>query len=487
MSGIESTRAGRSRVTRACGWREGKRGGYVWHYFHGNVHILRAAPPSILRLGSGARVWRRQLELPFELSTVLRELSHEEDVLAGRRTLASIPAQERPLRRPYRMHRRDALRRFFVDVPDAVQRALSPWSSGSFALFRFLMTTPAAVDLMASEDGARLAWCLANAHDLREPHITRSERGLLRRARTHAARRRREALGFVGLPTTTAALSALAKVPHASVCRQHIETVRAVLKTPELHNRARHLPVWNHALDLLKPELHRHVHQSFLLELSAEASTMQDWNPLPFELRETLDMLRAHGSLPPVFRCRAHLRDVHDDMVRRRSPLSPWWSTTPFPPLPIVLSPRELAFMRPLTDSAALAREGEEMHHCLGSAALHHALASVGSFYAFALTKPTRLTLAVIWSRSLQRWHVYDLRGPANARASDAAVVFSDDIVARFERAGPPTMLSSGSSESLDRVAAADAWEDEQYHPFVPADVDDHVEDGVDFYDDCPY
>ncbi len=350
--------------------------------------------------GAGDRAWRRQLQLPFELSTILRELRHDDDVRAGRRTLASIPADERSERRPYRTHRRDALRRFFVDVPDVVQQALRPWSAGSFALFRFLMTTPAALDLMASDDGARLAWCLANAHALRSNPSRPAERGLLRRARAEVRRRRRDALAFVGLPTTTAALSALAKVPAGALCASHVDSVREVLKTPALYERARHLPVWNHALDLLTVPLHRHVHASFLLELCAEPSPPNRWTPLATELRETLGMLQDQGAKAPVFRSRAHLREVHDEAVRRRSLLSRWWSSGSFPPLPIALSPRELSFVRPMSDSAALSREGEEMHHCLGSVPLHHALASVGAFYAFALTKPSRLTLAVTWSRA---------------------------------------------------------------------------------------
>jgi hypothetical protein len=202
-------------------------------------------------------------------------------------------------------------------------------------------------------------------------------------------------------------------------------------------------------------------------------------------------MLRKQGTRPPVFRSRSHLREVHDDLVRRRGPLSRWWSTTSFPPVPIALSPRELEFVRPLTDSATLAREGEEMHHCLGSVPVHHTLASVGAFHAFALTLPSRLTLAVRWSRPQQRWHLYDLRGPANAQADLAADRFAADLIARFDRAGAPPLLSSASPETIAHITAAEAL-GAPFVPFVPCVPDDCGDDldgdnVVGFYDDGPF
>jgi hypothetical protein len=434
-------------VTSACRFREGPDGdpatGSVWHLFHGDVHLLRAQPPSVVRKAAGSAVWRRALHLPFELSAMLRELEHEDDVNAGRRRLSSIPVDERPLRRPYRTHRRAAMRRFFAAVPQAVQHALRGFSTGSFPLFRFLHTTPGALDLMASDDGAALAWCLANAHELRSNPYQPAERDLLRRARRQLRHRRRDALAFVGLPTTTAALSALGKVPRVCLDGAHVDAVKTILSTPELHERARHLPVWNHVVDLLTVPLHRHVHASFLHEVSAEPPARLRWPQTSLELRETLAMLSACGLKPPLFRSRAHLRDVHDDLVRRRTPVGRWWSTAPFPPPPVALSTRERRFVEPLVDSAALLREGRAMRHCLGSVAEQHALAGAGRFFAFALTKPGRSTVAITWSARSARWCLYDLRGPANAVASAAAAAFAQDLLARFERSGPPATTTS--------------------------------------------
>jgi hypothetical protein len=479
------------RVTAACRFNVDDKGGFVWLLHHGNHYVLRANPPALLRRGSDARAWRRSLHLPFELSAILRELQHDDDVAAGRRTLTSIPDDERPVRRAYRMHRRDAMRRFFAAVPGRVQQALHGFGSGSFPLFRFLMTTPAALDLMDSDDGARLAWCLANAHEL---STGMPSRNLLRRARGQVRRRRRDALGFIALPTTSAALHGLARVPRADLGRDRIADLRRVLSLPELHDRARHLPVWNHALELLTPELHRHVHTSFLYELAAEPVPSRLESSVAHEVRETLAMLAQHGAKPPVFRSRAHLREVHDDTLQRLSPLSTWWSPTPFPPSPLALSDRERAFVQPLVDSGALVREGKQMHHCLGSVPGHHALARLGLFVALTMTKPSRLTLAFSWSARLGDWILYDLRGPANQHAPAAAGALAEDLLTRLRRSGiPPVLLDPARADDVrraQRVADHDlGGGDDDPYDFDPYA---HVHDATpgpdeDFFDELPF
>ena len=179
--------------------------------------------------------------------------------------------------------------------------------------------------------------------------------------------------------------------------------------------------------------------------MSAEPPARLRWPQTSLELRETLAMLAACGLRPPVFRSRSHLRDVHDDLVRRRTPVGRWWSAAPFPPPPVALSARERAFVEPLVDSAALLREGRAMRHCLGSVAEQHALAGAGRFFAFALTKPGRSTVAITWSARSERWCLYDLRGPANAVAGAGAAAFAQDLLARFERSGPPATTTNAA------------------------------------------
>jgi len=486
-------------VNAACGFDEDDRGGCFWHLQHGHAHRLRARPASLLRKSCHARVWRGSLHLPFELSLALQELQADDDVAAGRATLASFSLDCRPVRRPYRARRRQALRRFFADVPQAVQQALRGFTQGSYPLFRLLMSCPAALDLMASDDGAALAWCLANAHELRPRIDDVAEPDLLRRARAQTRSRRRDALAFVGLPTTKAALHALSKVPRAALDAERVHDVIRVLSSPVLSARARHLPVWNHVLDLLTDELHAHVDDAFLLAVAAEPAARRRWpTPVAHELRETLQMLQGCGLPAPVFHSPTQLRTVHDDALRRTRPLRAGFSTAPFPPCPVALTERELRFATPLVDGAQLVREGRQMHHCLGSASSHHLLARTGRFFAFALTKPARLTLAVVWSEGAQRWRIYDLRGPANGLAPDTVHAFVDDVLDRFARSGPPPLVppSAGLFAGLAALLpdlggdlggdlVLDGFDDGVVLDDVPVQfVDDGIDDGIDDGDD---
>ena len=66
---------------------------------------------------------------------------------------------------------------------------------------------------------------------------------------------------------------------------------------------------------------------------------------------------------------------------------------------------------------------------------MHHELAVQGNFYAFALTKPERLSLAVIFDEQTKRWGLYDLKGPFDAPADDSAGSIAKALLQRFQRA----------------------------------------------------
>lgn len=434
---------GQNRVTAACAWKVGKNGGYVWHWKPGRIHVLRSTPPKVMTRSEGGP-WRNLLDPPFELSTMLRELAHDDAVVAGLIRRSEGPRGDRALPGPYREHRRAAMRQFFADVPDPIQHALRDgWCDGSWPLFRFLSTTPEASDLMASDDGAAVAWCLANAHLFLDGKA--ASHGL-RRARRLLHKKRHETLSLVGLPTTKAALKALARVPRRDFRKSLPGVVATVLNTPLLWERAKHLPVWSEpVLELLRPALLPFIAPSLLLEVASQPLDMPGRGAVLWLLQDTIALLQASQTPVPVFASRAALQAVHDEALaqqaQHQTPTS-WWSSVPFPPLPIELSTRELTWMTPLLDSAALAAEGKAMHHCLGSIDTHHALAAKGHFYAFALTKPERLTLAVVFDATTTTWSLYDLKGKANVDADDSAGAIADALLQRFQRSVTSVPLS---------------------------------------------
>lgn len=430
LSGSDvGVRPKRDRVTMRCGYKVGARGPYLWIWRFGRTWVLRSRPAVARHKEDGpGKAWKQTLTLPFEVSRLLRELDHAALVDAGSKKVQSFPALERPLRSPHATRRREAVRRFFADVPLDVQHAIKDrFDAGTWPLFRLLLTCDPARELMATEDGARLGWLLANLHDLV------SAPDLLRRARRWARLGRREILGRVGFPATAAALSALSKVPREDMSVWNIKPLQAALATPALWDRLRHLPqITSVVLDLTTaPRLLSLLAPSFLLELAREPPRRhRDASSLRYLLSETVDMLERQDQRVPLFTSVAQLREHHDRALRR-TPVEHQLSQEPFPPLPIELTPEEQDLVVPLRTSEALAAEGVTMEHCLGRGTMHHALARLGHFHAFQILKPERLTLAVIWA--FGRWSIYDLQGPGNTPTEHPeARELAAKILARF-------------------------------------------------------
>ena len=470
-------------VTSACGFTEDDRGGVLWHWRESKRYVLRAVPTRLLRRTERGP-WRGTTEMPFELSVALRELDNAERVRRGEAKVFDFPESERPMWRAYRVHRRRAVERFFAPVPGVVREAVKVgWTRGSYSLFRFLMTTPAAVDLMASEDGANLAWCLANADQLKGRELVGHT---LRQARSQLRRRRRDALAFIGLPATTTALRGLGKVPRAQLGELMPELVR-VVNSPTLLARAQTMPVWNGALFLLQERLLPWVTSSLLLEVSTDA-TQQNQGYSHCTVADLADAieLAAHMNvtIPPIH-SRARLTEIHDDLFARTQVLTHFGSVVPFPPPPATLSKREQEWIQPLTTSAALAREGQTMHHCLGNLETQHQRAAAGEYYAFSLFRPERLTLAVAFHPRRGIWVIEDLRSAHNMPADDCAHAIAEELVARFNLGGLPTpwQAPEGKRPLTAPPDGGHDWENHDHHD----DYDEPNHDPDWYIDDMPF
>lgn len=443
-----------SRTTVRCGYKVGARGGYLWWWHPGKSWIVRSAPATVRTKEDGQRGrWVSILDPPFELSSLLRELDHEALVEAGERTITSFPRHERPKRTPHGLIRRASVRQFFKEVPLNVQAALKVgFTSGSWALFRLLMSSAHARDLMQSEDGARIAWLLGNMH-----HCLRVA-DPLRRARRWAKLKRRDILGHLDFPSSASAVATLGRVAREDLSVWAIGDLRKVLLTPHLAERARHLPrITGAIIDLLgHEELVPYLSPALLTQLSLEEpGVARDRWRFSVELRETLYLL-GQASMPvPTFLSREHVRRHHDRalavVARARTETQ---SKRSFPDLPIALSPEELTFIRHLGHSAALSEEGIVMSHCLGRLPFHHELARRGDFHAFAVEQPERLTLAL--HRRNGRWEIYDFRGPGNVMPSQGASIrTASSILDRFRAVDARSKerrersLRSGSVEEI--------------------------------------
>ena len=83
------------------------------------------------------------------------------------------------------------------------------------------------------------------------------------------------------------------------------------------------------------------------------------------------------------------------------------------------------------------------MGHCLGSLDWQHAMAHAGRLVAFAVTQPTRLTLA-FWRDDDGTWLPHDFAGPHNDPPPREALPWAQSLLARFNQAAPPQVLPLG-------------------------------------------
>ncbi|MDP2345553.1 MAG: PcfJ domain-containing protein [Deltaproteobacteria bacterium] len=348
----------------------------------------------------------------------------------------------RPKKRPFHVRRRQNLRRFFEHVPQAVQdETARGFSAGTWPLFRFLHSTPAALSLCESEDGARIAWVLANAHVFLAPDVAmdvpRKRVDTLAFARRWMTKKRKHILGRLGFPPTAASVTALAKVPRHHLSSRLIVDLRAVLTDPATRVAAAHLPRLSAALIafLAAPDLVARVHHDFLVELAA--SNTVGYFGIDHLLRDTIALGAQLDASLPLFASQAALREMHDELSVKAGKLMKL-SNLVLPHFPVPLTRAENEVLVPLQTTDALVAEGQGMHHCLGTLQFHHALAAAGHFYSFAVTAPVRSTLAFVRFNG-SAWSIYDFKGVANSPVPDEMYALAEGLLRRLQRTARAT------------------------------------------------
>lgn len=451
------------RVTKKSGFKLREKGALHLEFTLGRVFAYRPLPPRAWTIAKndGSARWLGLRDPPLPLGPLIRQIRIEDALLAGTLQRQQVPDNLLPERGPFHVRRRQNLRLFLAHVSRDVQDAVAAgFVEETWPLFRFLQSTPSALALCQSEDGARIAWLLANAHHLlpaepSAPPPSADEAAAnvrlpdtLAFARRWSGKKRRDILGRFGFPATKASVTALAKVPRHHLATDTAKNLRTTLLHPTSRDFAAHLPRLSRAaLALLAlPELAVRVDHSFLAELSTDDRTDLMAGDAASVLRDTIELAGQLDATLPLYSSRAVLRAVHDQLTQTARNLAAA-PALPLPPLPLPLSTIARFFdgftVLPLTTTKALSDEGKVMHHCLGTLDSHRTLALQGRFIAFVVDGAMRATVAFVrpdvpaGQGPTGGWRLYDFKGFANAPVSQTMTEAALVVVRRLNKQEP--------------------------------------------------
>jgi hypothetical protein len=406
------------RGARRSGFKVTSKGALYLEFTTHRVFAIRPLPARCWTssLGTPAK-WASVFEPNFQLGARIREVRAED---AGHHTEM----------REYRVRRRQNVRRLLELIPRALQdEVANGWKCGSWALYRFLVSTPSATDLCASEEGARIAFMLAHAHLFVPPE--RSGRSLAM-ARRLVRRKRREILGAFGFPSTNASVNVLSKIPRTELNPMTLQALRVTLTDEATRKRAAHASSLSlGSLALLTPTLSPFVDVALLDEVEAIVGWPENVDPTQYArlLEDTVRLSQGLQMRVPVIRGIGELVMHHDALtLKARAHLI--LDDAPLPVLPLPLTDRDRSWLRPLRTLHALVAEGELMHHCLGTLDWQRDAATRGDLVCFAVDGDERLTLALM--RHDGAWRVQELRGFANSPPSQRSLERARDVASRW-------------------------------------------------------
>lgn len=274
-------------------------------------------------------------------------------------------------------------------IPREVQSELWRYPDRHWHLLSLFARCPGALDL--SRSNPALCYMLASNWVFHDPAVTRP----MRAARSLVRKKQRRILDWLGFPATESTRHFLQKINPKDVSIPRLLNLRRVmLEKPEIfqwltHARSLNRNVLDAATNsFFEPYLTSRLFNEFV-ERSASRRRRTDEYRL---LRDTAALQRRLPDSPTRghFSSLRQLRAYHDELtlLDQQRWANEEREADAFPPPPF---PGTEA-IRPLTDSAALYREGIEMQHCVGSYAYR---VMAGYCYIYQVLAPIRATLEI--------------------------------------------------------------------------------------------
>ncbi len=309
-----------------------------------------------------------------------------------------------PLRPAGREEEREAeaYRGLFEPIPDDVIDAIGSYSERQWQMLSLIARCPGALDLHYSNPA--LAFGLASNRVFNSQSAGRP----LAEVRSLVGSRQREALSWLGFPSTEAAVRVLKKITTSDVNIPMLLALRKGMKSPQANKLLAHLPRVTPAVAHILGEPSLLALSSFRLldGLSVAGQDEMSMHHL-FRLRDIEEMSsRMRPGKSAVISSIDRLSEVYEQMVEevnrveREGLFQYLFPEPPFPGTKII---------EPIKSPLELLQEGETQHNC---AATYTERVADGKAYLYRVVAPERATVCVL--RRRRKWVLSEIKASCN-------------------------------------------------------------------------
>ncbi len=289
--------------------------------------------------------------------------------------------------------------RMWLGTPAVYRKTLSNFSDQAWSVLCFLdQGQRPAAQLAFINPG--LAWLLSEKyfHPGKEPSPEKAEAlcGAL-------GLKQRKLLLWLDLPDAPWLVHVLTKLSKDFSSFNFLSRLQALVQNPDSAKLLQHLPLINRRMfQVMRPENLSFLSYRFMMEL-------QYVDQMELSLKMLQSLLRdasahaAQGGDVPKFQSIRHLERWHWDTLGTEG-----LHSIEFPKPPFTGS----KWIRPITHSHMLKREGKEMRHCV---ATYEKEILRGDVAIYVLLHPQRATLG-LQKNPDQSWRIFDFRLPGNQR-----------------------------------------------------------------------
>lgn len=302
--------------------------------------------------------------------------------------------------------------KWYATIPEEARNPAAQFSSRQWHLLSFLAScaTPA-FDLVNSNPA--LAYALASNWIFHQPAV----RAPLRSARTllSVGKSQKDALGWLGFPSTEATRKAIAKVPASTVSVSRLLFLRTALQSPRVLKKLGHLEVVNAGVLrlLCDPDLTDISTPKLLGEISLNPNE-RDQAQSAYVLKDVIRLWRflyAEKHFTPSLSSITKLKGLHDELSEQSQRIMNVAGEKPvsFPTPPV----QGNDFIVPITDSRMLWQEAKEQHNCVFE--YLNDIVITQKIYLYQVHTPQRCTLAL--EKNSLGWSATHLKAECNTPA----------------------------------------------------------------------
>lgn len=295
-------------------------------------------------------------------------------------------------------------RQFFNSLPSSIKEICAIIPSLEYPLLQALLSSQAALELAQSN---KLLFILAMRYAVQQQLDASAFLTLVQLKRT-------DILARLGFCSSKSLVKILARTALSTLHNYDLLDIESVLRSQELIEQLRHIQTPCLATFLLVNSWLPFSWPGLFAMLNAE-SDIRDVIHLKQILRDTLRMGASEEAVRRT-QTLTELEQLHDHYLAQYNRRAA--ATTPrdflkmygaYPPPPLAGTSQII----PLSSWDELQKEGQEMHHCVGS---YHSAVAERECFVYRVEGQKRLTLSIVPQRGV--WVLDQLRGHCNAVAS---------------------------------------------------------------------